>query len=342
MNNVLRSLAIVPEALVYGPSHGYLQYLVRSPEPLDPQRTWDAINRELSRPVQWLRMNYPPSPVRRALLWTKQKQDHLLGISAHYDVSNEFYELFLDRKYMFYSCADFANGDETLEEAQTRKANFILDLIDPKPGEKILDLGCGWGAMLKRIHEETGDAENLYGYTLSKEQVAYNEQHNGFNVEFRNFITTSYPEAFYDKIYSIGAWEHVRPQEVLPLLQKLYRALKPGGRLVQHFFCRLADPLPAAATISQIFFPGSVNASYRFHLRAHEAAGFRVLRQSIHDYRPTLRAWFENLVRNRDRALELVGVPTYNRYLVFFPASYRYFQDGTGMLFRLQLEKPAR
>ena len=72
------------------------------------------------------------------------KQDHLLGISEHYDVSNDFYELFLDKKYMFYSCADFDRGDETLEEAQASKANFILNLIEPKPGEKILDLGCGW------------------------------------------------------------------------------------------------------------------------------------------------------------------------------------------------------
>ena len=66
MNNVLRSLAIVPETLVYGPSHGFLQYLIRAPEPLDPEPTWDAINRELNGAVQWLRTYYPPSPVRRA------------------------------------------------------------------------------------------------------------------------------------------------------------------------------------------------------------------------------------------------------------------------------------
>ncbi len=64
------------------------------------------------------------------------KQDHIFGISAHYDVSNEFYELFLDKKYMFYSCADFPTGRETLEEAQTIKANFILNLLQPKAGEK--------------------------------------------------------------------------------------------------------------------------------------------------------------------------------------------------------------
>src|SRR5581483_4456023 len=99
---------------------------------------------------------------------------------------------------------DFLTGRETLEEAQTRKADFICKLIDPQPGERILELGCGWGSMLKRIHEATGDRENLFGYTLSQEQVAYNQQHNGFNVDFKNFITADYPAESFDKIYSIG------------------------------------------------------------------------------------------------------------------------------------------
>jgi cyclopropane-fatty-acyl-phospholipid synthase len=194
--------------------------------------------------------------------------------------------------------------------------------------------------MLKRIYEATGEKEHLTGYTLSREQVAYNDKHNGFHIEFKNFITADYAAQSFDKIYSIGAWEHVRPHEVPVLLAKLYRALVPGGRLVQHFFCLLQESLPAAAVVSQIFFPGSINSSFRYHVRAHEAAGFRLRHLSIHDYRPTLRAWFNNLVRNRDRAIELVGVKTYNRYLVFFPASWHYFDRMTGFVVRLMLEKP--
>jgi cyclopropane-fatty-acyl-phospholipid synthase len=273
------------------------------------------------------------------LLASKRRQDARKGIAAHYDVSNDFYKLFLDKKYMFYTCADFDRGDETIEEAQTNKANFIFNLLDPKPGEKILELGCGWGAMLKRIYESTGDKDNLYGYTLSSEQVAYNEQHNGFHVKFQNFVEADYPEASFDKIYSIGAWEHVRPHETQRLMPKLYRALKPGGRVVHHFFCRFSESLPASAIVSQIFFPGSINASFRFHRKVFEDAGFRVTRLSVHDYRPTLRAWFDRLVANRDEAIKLVGVETYNRYIVFFPASWRYFDDGIGTVFRFVLEK---
>lgn len=325
---------------MYGPSYAYLNYLIRSPQPLDPDHTWHAITDPTPAWADWLRRVYPPAPLRRSLLAAKMRKDHVLGIAAHYDVSNEFYRLFLDRRYMFYSCADFLTGKETLEEAQQNKADFILNLIQPKAGERILELGCGWGAMLKRIAEATGDKQNLHGYTLSREQVAHNEAHNGFNVEFKNFITADYPKESFDKIYSIGAWEHVRTHEIPPLLSKLYAALKPGGRLVQHFFCRLQEGLPSTAVVSQLFFPGSTSSPLRYQLQSCERAGFRITHRSIHDYRPTVRAWFDNLVAQKERALQLVDVRTYNRYLVFFPASWRYFDDVTGFVIRLVLQKP--
>ena len=341
MNALARGLAFPFELLVYGPSYAHLQRMIRSEKPLQPGRTWMEITEPMHPFLDWARQVYPPPITRELVLRAKLKQDHVLGIAEHYDVSNDFYKLFLDQKYMFYSCADFPTGSETLEEAQTAKANYIFNLLDPQPGERILELGCGWGAMMKRIYEATGDRENLYGYTLSKEQVAYNEATNGFQVEFRNFVTCDYPEQHFDKIYSIGAWEHVRKQEIPQLLAKLYRSLKPGGRLVKHFFGNTSDRHFAAVAVSQLFFPGSLGASYRFHAAAFEAAGFRITHCSVHDYRPTLRAWFDNLVRNRKRAIELVGVPTYNRYLVFFPTSWRYFDDKLGMVTRWVLEKPS-
>ncbi|MEZ6089401.1 MAG: class I SAM-dependent methyltransferase [Pirellulaceae bacterium] len=341
MNNLLRHAAIPLETLAYGPAYSWLKFNIRSPEPLDEQAAWNFITGEIPPAADWVRRSYPPKFLRSALIANKMRQAHAKGIAEHYDVSNAFYELFLDKKFMFYTCADFPTGNETIEEAQTIKADFLLALIDPKPGERILELGCGWGAMLKHIYSTTGDKENLYGFTLSHEQVAHNASVNGFNVEYRDFINTDYPPEYYDKIYSIGAWEHVRPKEVLPLMRKLYGALKPGGRLVQHFFCRVERPIPATAITGQIFFPGSLNAPYVDHVRWNEAAGFRIRQRTIHDYRPTLRAWFDNLVANRDEAIRLVGVETYNRYVLFFPSAYRYFQDGVGMLIRWVMEKPS-
>lgn len=337
---MLRYALFAPEAFVYGLSYGVLQYTIRAPEPLDPERTWDLLTGEMPRGTDWIRTSWPLCPLRPLLIRAKMKQDHALGIAAHYDVSNEFYELFLDKKYMFYSCADFNNPGDTLQQAQQNKADYILRLIDPQPGENILELGCGWGSMLRRIHEATGDKQNLHGLTLSREQVAYNAEHTGFQVEFDNFITRDYRPEEFDKIYSIGAWEHVRPNEIPPLLKKLHRALKPGGRLIKHFFCRVNDPFFAQLACSQIYFPGSVGSSYRFHARAWEYAGFRIIHRSIHDYRPTLRAWFDNLVTRKEEALKLVNVRTYNRYITFFPASWRYFNDNLGMVTRWVLEKP--
>jgi cyclopropane-fatty-acyl-phospholipid synthase len=334
--------ALAPlEAVVYGVSYAFVQHLIRSPRPLDPAYAWHSVTRDMPPGTDWIRMSWPIGPLRPLVIRAKMKQDHVLGISAHYDVSNDFYKLFLDKKYMFYSCADFHRPDETIEDAQQHKADYILGLIDPKPGEKILELGCGWGSMLRRIHEATGDKQNLYGLTLSREQKAYNDQHNGFNVEFDNFITRDYSANEFDKIYSIGAWEHVRQDEILPLLKKLHRAIKPGGRLVKHFFGRVNDKIIAPAAVSQIYFPGSLGSSYRFHAKAWETAGFRIKHRSIHDYRPTLRAWFDRLVEHRDEALKLVDVRTYNRYLTFFPVSWRYFNDNWGMVMRWVLEKPA-
>lgn len=337
----MRSLLLPFESLIYGLPYGWLNYLIRSCEPLDAEYVWHELTTKAPPALDWVCRHWPLRPLRSLLLHAKMKQDHVLGIAAHYDVSNEFYELFLDKKFMFYSCADFHRPEETIEEAQQHKADFILKLIDPRPEQKILELGCGWGSMLRRIEEHTGSKENLYGLTLSKEQVAYNEEHNGFNVEFDDFITREYKPEYYDTIYSIGAWEHVRPNEVAPLAKRLYSAIKPGGRLVKHFFCRVPDHLFATAICSQIYFPGSLGSPYRTHVQAFEDAGFRITHRSIHDYRPTLRAWFDRLVESPERALELVDVQTYNRYLTFFPSSYRYFDDNLGMVVRWTLEKPA-
>jgi cyclopropane-fatty-acyl-phospholipid synthase len=333
--------ALVPlEAAAYGVSYAFLQNLIRSPKPLDPGYAWHSITREMPYGTKWIRESWPIKPLRRPLLAAKMRQDHVLGISAHYDVSNDFYKLFLDKRYMFYSCADFHDPGETIEEAQQHKADHILGLIDPKPGEKILELGCGWGSMLRRLAEATGDKENLYGLTLSREQEKYNREHNGFKVDFDNFITREYTENEFDAIYSIGAWEHVRQHEIEPLLAKLYRALKPGGRLVQHFITRVNDDLIATVACSQIYFPGSLGASYRFHSKAHDRAGFRTTHRTMHDYRPTLRAWFDNLVARQEEALKIVPVPVYNRYLTFFPASWKYFDEHFGVVIRWVLRKP--
>ncbi len=341
MNRLIGSVSFMLEAVSHGPVYAMILARTRNLQSLDPEENWDYWTKPRNLLLTKALDNYPPTFLRKSLVNSKLKQKHEIGIAAHYDVSNEFYKLFLDSKYMFYSCADFHHSWETLEQAQQNKANFILDLLDPQQGEKILELGCGWGAMLQRIYEATGDKEGLSGYTLSKEQLAYITEHYGFKVTFTDFITTSYAKEAFDKIYSIGAWEHVRPHEIAVLLQKLHRALKPGGRLVQHFFCLTSERYPVAmlSTIMQIFFPGTLLSSYQFQKEAWRGAGFCLTHESTHDYRTTLKAWYDNLVANRDKAIELVGVNTYNKYLVFFPVAWRVFNEGQVKVYRFVLEK---
>ncbi len=121
------------------------------------------------------------------------------GIESHYDVSNDFYRLWLDKKYLFYSCAKFDSPDESLEEAQSNKADYLRRLLDPRAGEKILDLGCGWGGMMKAVYSTTGDKDNLLGISLSPAQVSFVRDKLGFRCEYGNFIRKKYQAGSVDK-----------------------------------------------------------------------------------------------------------------------------------------------
>lgn len=338
MSGLIRIFRTVLNTLTHGPLYSIAQHRISSEVPLDPVENWTFWTKPRNPITEFVARNYPPDFVRRHILRAMLAQDHSVGIELHYDISNAFYKLFLDKEFMSYSCAYFLSERETLEDAQKNKTQLILALLNPKTGEKILDLGCGWGGMLKCIYDVTGDRNNLLGYTLSKQQLAYIKSELGLNVSLTNFITVEYEEASYDKIFSIGAMEHVRPNEILRLLQKLYSALKPGGKLVQQFFSLEKEECPASMVLGQLFFPGSLLATHSLHLHAAEQAGFKITHDSVDDYKPTLRAWYENLVNNKEKAIDLVGVTIYNKYLSFFPIFWRFFKEEEARLHRLVLE----
>lgn len=193
--------------------------------------------------------------MRKAYLDKMLTQDHATGIQAHYDVSNDFYALFLDSRYRFYTCADFNSSQDSLEEAQGNKAEYIRKLLNLSGDERVLDLGCGWGAMLKFLLDQ-GHRGELTGFTLSKEQLAYDQQVLGLNVLLADFITEEYSGSPYDRIYSIGALEHVRPEELFGLYQKIYSALAPGGLAVHQFFSFSSESYPISSATLQLFFSG--------------------------------------------------------------------------------------
>lgn len=336
-----RLILWLPEMLVGGPAYANHLFLTRNPTPLDADMVW----RKLTQPTHPLLTkiidHYPPAPLRKLLADIYAgTRDRIAGVAEHYDISNEFYQLFLDRHYMFYSCADFINDTDTLEVAQEHKANYLLNLIDPQPGEHILDLGCGWGSMMKKVYDTTGDSEHLIGYTLSKEQIQFIQKKHGFQAEFRDFVTTAYEPNSIDKIYSIGSVEHVPPSQLLTLAQNLSQALKPSGRIVHHFFCQLEEAPPSRLFAAGIkMFPGAELVSLRHHLKVFDQAGLHIAHQSIHNYRPTLKSWFDRLAMHQAKAVQLVGVTNYNRFLCYLADAWRLFHDRDLVLTRFVLQR---
>lgn len=338
VNNLKRLSQFTSELVAYGSLYALANYRIHSPTPLDPFENWQFWTEPKPGWLESLIRAYPPESRRKAYLDSMLTQDHASGIETHYDVSNEFYALFLDTKYKFYTCAEFLSDQDTLEEAQARKAEYLRSLLKLDGHEKVLDLGCGWGSMLKYL-QDTGHRGELTGFTLSKEQLAYAQQKLGLNVSLTNFITTPFEHAPYDRIFSIGALEHVRPAELKALYQKIYDALVPGGLAVHQFFSFERESYPASGLCLQLFFPGSLLEVHRNHIEAAESAGFRITHDSIHDYKPTIRAWYDRLVANREEAQSLVGLEIYNRYMTFFPIAWLFFQQKEAELHRMVMEK---
>jgi cyclopropane-fatty-acyl-phospholipid synthase len=336
----VRLAGFVSDSVQFGLPTAGMNYVTASRTPIEPEKIWRNFTRVWPAPMQAIIDGYPFPAQRRRIIEEIYRRTSAEGIEYHYDVSNAFYELFLDRRFMFYSCADFLNADDTLEQAQLNKADYILGLLEPKAGEKIMELGSGWGSMMRHVHAHTGDKDHLSGVTLSKDQLGYIRQKFGFNVQLDDFIRMDYGVETYDKFYSIGAMEHVRPDDVLPLYKRLHAALRPGGRVVLHFFSlNGTDRWPPSMVSSQLVFPGSLLSLHSDHLDWARQAGFRLTHDSKHDYRPTLRAWFDRLVENRDKAHALVGIQTTNKYLGFFAASWSFFDCGIATLHRLVLMK---
>jgi cyclopropane-fatty-acyl-phospholipid synthase len=194
--------------------------------------------------------------------------------------------------------------------------------------------------MLKKIADSTEERENLYGYTLSAEQKKFIDEKYGFHAELKDFITTNYEPESFDKIFSIGSLEHVRERELLTLAQKLSMALKPGGRIVHQVICQTGQVFPTRLlALALLIFPGSELTNPQYHLNTFAAANLQVMHQSAHDYRPTLKAWFDRLVANQERAIELVGVQNYNKYQCYFAEAWRLFNDRDLVLMRFGLSR---
>ncbi|MFE1906413.1 class I SAM-dependent methyltransferase [Streptomyces gardneri] len=236
------------------------------------------------------------------------------AISHHYDVGNDFYEIVLGPS-MVYSCA-YWTADGTLEDAQRDKLDLIARKLNLKEGDRLLDVGCGWGSMA--IHAAREYGAKVVGITLSREQATYARKRvadEGLTdlVEIRVQDYRDVTDGPYDAISSIGMAEHVGAVKYREYADTLYGLLRPGGRLLNHQISRRPEPDETAYEIDPFIdayvFPDGELAPMGRTLSTLEDAGFEVRDvEAIREhYALTLRRWVANLERDWTRAVRLTS-----------------------------------
>jgi cyclopropane-fatty-acyl-phospholipid synthase len=234
------------------------------------------------------------------------------AVRHHYDVSNEFFALFLDDS-MTYSCAVFSRGAQTLEAAQEEKLDMVCRKLELKEGDRVLDVGSGWGSF--GIHAAQRYGARVVGITLSEPQATLARHRAAAagvagEVEFRVMDYRDISGERFDKIASIGMVEHVGGERIDLYAQRLASLLEPGGRLLNHGISRLHHNVPPAGDFSNryVFPDGETLHLSRVQL-ALERAGFETehVEGFREDYAETLRHWIERLDRNLPRAEQLAG-----------------------------------
>jgi cyclopropane-fatty-acyl-phospholipid synthase len=274
------------------------------------------------------------------------------SIQHHYDVSNEFYRLWLDPS-MTYSCALWEPGD-TLEMAQLRKLDHMLEGAQARPGVRLLDIGCGWGSLMRRAADHFAVRECV-GLTLSQAQVdfvaAWGLPHCAARLEAWRDHEPSEP---YDAIVSIGAIEHfarlgLRRAERVEIYRDFFKRCHamttPGAGLSLQTIV-WGDVVPDAATIADLFFisqeifPESEFPRLAELIHAGERR-FEVVAVHNHrrQYSRTLREWARRLREGRTAAVDLVGEEMVARYERYLSVSYGLFDRGNINLVRLHLRR---
>ena len=272
--------------------------------------------------------------------------DAATAIRHHYDVGNSFYSLWLDNS-LTYSCAIRGGTDDTLEAAQERKLRFHLDAVRAENATRVLDIGCGWGAILKRLSDHGVD--RAVGLTLSDEQASYvrSRAYPGVDVRLENWRDYD-PDARFNGIISIGAFEHfASPQHSVAEKIRVYRDFFTRCRSWLHDDGRMSLQTIVYANMSREsanqfvqheIFPNADLPTLAEIAAAAEGV-FEV--ESVHngrlDYAWTCEQWARGLRRHRAEAVELVGADVVARYERYLRLSALGFRMGKICLLRIVL-----
>jgi cyclopropane-fatty-acyl-phospholipid synthase len=279
----------------------------------------------------------------------RSNQDY---IQFHYDLGNDFYQLFLDPE-MQYSCGYFTDWKNSLEQAQRDKLEMICRKLRLQPGERLLDIGCGWGSLI--CYAAQRYAVQAHGVTLSQTQLEFAQEkirrlglENRVTVELRDYATLT---GKYDKIASIGMYEHVRIANYGAYFGKINSLLRDRGILLNHGITRPAKKSqrgfhrirPEQRLILKYIFPGG-----ELDHIGHTCESLETSRFEVHDvedwrehYAQTTRLWCQRLSARRDEAIALVGPERYHLWVAYLAGVSFAFLDGSVRIYQVVASKHA-
>ncbi|MHB8577956.1 MAG: class I SAM-dependent methyltransferase, partial [Dehalococcoidia bacterium] len=284
--------------------------------------------------------------VARPVARGRRQRGDAPAVRFHYDAGNDFFSLWLDER-MVYSCAYFQTGQESLAEAQTAKLDYLCRKLRLRPGDRLLDIGCGWGGLILYAAgrygvDATGITLSEPQATLARERIAAAGLQDHCRVEVQHYRDLTAQHGF-DKIVSVGMVEHVGAAQLPGYFAAATRLLKPGGLFLNHgivfpglpiypgHLARVARRLWGdGAFIDRYVFPGGRLATAGEIVRLGESAGLEVrdLENLREHYMLTLRHWVRRLEAAHDQATHLVGEPSYRVWRLYMAASARAFALG--------------
>ncbi len=268
----------------------------------------------------------------------KSKQN----VAHHYDLKEDLYKLFLD-KDMQYSCAYFHNENISLDQAQIDKKKHIINKLQIKENMHVLDIGCGWGGMALEIAKQTG--AKVKGITLSENQytTASKRAHEEGLSEKVSFQIQDYRNEIqnYDRIVSVGMFEHVGIKYFREYLKKTYDLLKDNGVFLLHTIGQRGVPTATSPWIRKYIFPGGyipsmsdiINETQRLNINITD---IEILR--LH-YAHTLSHWYKNVKKNKDAIIKMFDNRFYRMWEFYLLASKYSFVNMGNVVFQIQIAK---
>ncbi len=270
------------------------------------------------------------------------------AVSYHYNLPPEFYSLYLD-PLMNYSCAYFRNPEDDLATAQLNKLELICRKLRLKEGERVLDIGCGWGGFVIYAAKKYG--VKAIGITITEKQVEYanakikEEGLEGLaEVRLQDYRELDERESF-DKIVSIGMFEHVGKSMLRTYFKKAYELLKPGGVFLNHGIAAkwgiFRTYFRKFSFVERYVFPDGHLLPISYTLRVAEDVGFEVRDvESLREhYALTLRHWVNNLLKNKEKALKIVDEPTFRVWYLYMAGASYGFEVNQQSVFQALLVK---